>query len=122
MTANQELGAIYLAFNGPQYPGYGPNIIKEFRPDDYDSVDDICEGHIDVKLYPVPATNNLNINVSDELIGGSYIVVDYHGKTVLEGSVNSSTHRLDVNNLARGSYYILLQNKDTKITRTFTLN
>ncbi|MAO45659.1 MAG: glucose dehydrogenase [Crocinitomicaceae bacterium] len=122
IAVNPNTGAIYLAFNGPQYPGYGPNIIKEFRPDDYDSVDDICEGHIDVKLYPVPAKDNLNIDVSDELIGGSYIVVDYHGKTVIEGSVNNSTHRLDVNNLARGSYYILLQNKDTKITRTFTLN
>ena len=122
VAVNPNTGAIYLAFNGPQYPGYGPNIIKEFRPDDYDSVEDICEGHVDVKLYPVPATDNLNIDVSDELIGGSYIVVDYHGKTVLEGSVNSSTQRLDVNNLARGSYYILLQNKDTKITRTFTIN
>ena len=32
VAINPYTGSVYLAFNGPQYPGSGPNTIKEFRP------------------------------------------------------------------------------------------
>ena len=121
IAVNPYTGAIYVAFNGPQYPGYGPNIIKEFRPDAYDSTDEISEGKVDVLIYPVPASDILNVEVSDELIGGDFRVVDYAGKTVLEGSLNSSKEVLNVSGLSSASYYILLQNQGSIITRTFTL-
>ncbi len=35
VAVNPYTGAVYLAFNGPSYPGSGPNIIKEFRNLDY---------------------------------------------------------------------------------------
>ena len=121
IAVNPYTGAIYVAFNGPQYPGYGPNIIKEFRPDAYDSTDEISEGKVDVLIYPVPASDILNVEVSDELIGGDFRVVDYAGKTVLEGSLNSSKEVLNVSGLSSTSYYILLQNQGSIITRSFTL-
>jgi hypothetical protein len=110
-----------MALNGPSYPGYGPNIIKEFRPDEYDSVDLIKEELIDALIYPVPALENINIDISDALIGGHYNIIDYHGKIVMEGGLNSNTQVIQVNSLARGSYYLFLQNGDNMITRTFTL-
>ena len=38
VAVNPYTGAVYLAFNGPSYPGSGPNIIKEFRNLDYQPV------------------------------------------------------------------------------------
>jgi|TARA_B110000116_G_scaffold243584_1_gene233507 glucose/arabinose dehydrogenase len=121
IAINPNTGAIYMALNGPSYPGYGPNIIKEFRPDEYDSVDLIKEELIDALIYPVPALENINIDISDALIGGHYNIIDYHGKIVMEGGLNSNTQVIQVNSLARGSYYLFLQNGDNMITRTFTL-
>ncbi|MBM72447.1 MAG: glucose dehydrogenase [Crocinitomicaceae bacterium] len=121
IAINPNTGAIYVAFNGPTYPGYGPNIIKEFRPNEYDSVDGISEGHIDLLIYPVPATSIINVEISDKLIGGNYKVIDYHGKTVLSGSLNSSNEVINVSSLSRANYYILLENNGAIITRTFTL-
>ena len=121
IAVNPNTGAIYVAFNGPSYPGYGPNIIKEFRPDEYDYVEGISEGHVDLLIYPVPATSTINLEISDKLIGGNYKVIDYHGKTVLNGSLNSSNEVINVSSLSRANYYILLENKESIITRTFTL-
>ena len=121
IAINPYTGAVYMALNGPSYPGYGPNIIKEFRPDEYDSVELISEELVDAIIYPVPASELINIDISDALIGGDYNIIDYHGKIVMEGGLNSNTQVLHVNNLARGSYYLFLQNGENMITRTFTL-
>jgi glucose/arabinose dehydrogenase len=121
IAVNPNTGAIYLAFNGPSYPGYGPNIIKEFRPDEYDSVDDIIENSVDALIYPVPASDLITIEVSEALIGGNYEVIDYGGRIVAEGVLDSNSTTLGVSNLARGSFYLFLQNEDAMITRTFTL-
>ena len=121
IAINPYTGAVYMALNGPSYPGYGPNIIKEFRPDEYDSVELISEELVDAIIYPVPASELINIDISDALIGGDYNIIDYHGKIVMEGGLNSNTQVLHVNNLARGSYYLFLQNGENIITRTFTL-
>ncbi len=121
VAVNPYTGAIYLAFNGPSYPGYGPNIIKEFRPDTNDSVDDLNDGEVDVLVYPVPATDVVNVEISEELIGGEYTVINYRGKTVIEGRMLNSKEVLNVSSLSKGSYYILLQNNGISITRTFTI-
>jgi glucose/arabinose dehydrogenase len=121
IAINPTTGAVYVAFNGPSYPGYGPNIIKEFRPDEYDSVDDIAENLVDALIYPVPASDMINIDISDALICGHYEIIDYHGRIVAEGALDSNSTTLSVSHLARGSYYLFLQNEASMITRTFTL-
>lgn len=121
VAVNPYTGAIYLALNGPQYPGSGPNFIKEFSPEEPDSDVELIKGEIDVNLYPVPATDMLNLEISNSLIGGTFSIVNYNGKTVLEGQLTSSLNRVSVNKLSKGQYYILLQQGSDKITRTFTL-
>lgn len=121
VAVNPYTGAIYLALNGPQYPGSGPNFIKEFSPEEPDSDVELIKGEIDVNLYPVPANDMLNLEISNSLIGGTFSIVNYNGKTVLEGQLTSSVNVVNVNNLSKGQYYILLQKRSDKITRTFTL-
>lgn len=121
VAVNPYTGAIYLALNGPQYPGSGPNFIKEFSPEEPDSDVEFIKGEIDVNLYPVPATDMLNLEISNSLIGGTFSIFNYNSKKVFEGQLTSSVNRVNVNNLSKGQYYVILQKKSDKITRTFTL-
>lgn len=121
VAVNPNTGAIYLALNGPTYPGYGPNIIKEFRPDEYDSTNELEDGLTDAHIYPVPASDVLNLEVSEALVNGDYTVIDYHGKTVETGTITSTNSTINVGSLARGNYYIRINNSNSTVTRTFTL-
>lgn len=121
VAVNPNTGAIYLALNGPTYPGYGPNIIKEFRPDEYDSTNELEDGLTDAHIYPVPASDVLNLEVSEALVNGDYTVIDYHGKTVETGTISSTNSTINVGSLARGNYYIRINNSNSTVTRTFTL-
>ena len=110
-----------MALNGPSYPGYGPNIIKEFRPGVNDGINTITSDHIDALIYPNTASEVVTIEVSEPLIGGAYKLIDYSGRIALTGSINSKSTQLNVVDMARGSYYLFMQNGTQVITRTFTL-
>jgi glucose/arabinose dehydrogenase len=121
ICVNPNTGAVYMALNGPSYPGYGPNIIKEFRPGVIDGINTIEADHVDALIFPNPASDFVTIEVSESLIGGTYQLIDYSGRTAVTGSINSLSSQLNVADMARGSYYLLMQNGTQVITRTFTL-
>ena len=121
ICVNPNTGAVYMALNGPYYPGSGPNIIKEFRPGVIDGINTIEADHVDALIYPNPASDVVTIEVSESLIGGTYQLIDYSGRTAVTGSINSLSSQLNVTELARGSYYLLMQNGTQIITRTFAL-
>jgi glucose/arabinose dehydrogenase len=121
ICVNPNTGAVYMALNGPSYPGSGPNIIKEFRPGVIDGINTIEADHVDALIFPNPASDVVTIEVSESLIGGEYKLIDYSGRTALTGSINSLSSQLNVADMARGSYYLLMQNGPQVITRTFTL-
>ena len=110
-----------MALNGPSYPGSGLNIIKEFRPGVIDGINTIEADHVDALIFPNPASDVVTIEVSKSLIGGTYKLIDYSGRTALTGSINSLSSQLNVADMARGSYYLFMQNGTQVITRTFTL-
>lgn len=121
IAINPNTGAVYMALNGYGWPGSGPNIIKEFRPDEYDSTNELGEDKTNAIIYPVPATDNLNIDVTTPLINGQYDIINYGGQSVLKGTISSENTTLNVSDLARGNYYIRIFNNTSTVTRTFTL-
>jgi len=121
ICVNPNTGAVYMALNGPSYPGSGPNIIKEFRPGVIDGINTIEADHVDALIFPNPASDVVTIEVSESLIGGEYKLIDYSGRTAVTGSINSLSSQLNVADMARGSYYLLMQNGTQVVTRTFTL-
>ena len=122
ICVNPYTGAVYMALNGPSYPGFGPNIIKEFRPGVIEGIGTIESDHVDALIYPNPASDVVTIQVSESLIGATYQLIDYSGRTAVTGPINSLASQLNVTDLARGSYYLFMQNNSQVITRTFTLN
>ena len=121
IAINPNTGAVYMALNGYGWPGSGPNIIKEFRPDEYDSTNELGEDKTNAIIYPVPAKDNLNIDVTTPLINGQYDIINYGGQSVLKGIISTENTTLNVSDLARGNYYIRIFNNTSTVTRTFTL-
>ncbi|MGB1033071.1 MAG: T9SS type A sorting domain-containing protein, partial [Flavobacteriales bacterium] len=120
ICVNPTTGAVYVAFNGPQYPGSGPNIIKEFVNLEYgaNSVSELTIEQ-DIKLYPNPATDVVNLTFDDNFVGTSYQVISFTGQTVVSNMVKDNQMELDVTAFASGKYYLIATSHLGTVTRTF---
>ena len=104
VAINPYTGSVYLAFNGPQYPGSGPNLIKEFRPTGTNSVNDWSEER-GVDVFANPATEVARLNVGEAWTGRAFQVWTGAGTRVAEGTlVDNGT--LDVSDWSSGSYIL----------------
>jgi hypothetical protein len=61
-----------------------------------------------VNLYPNPTSGEVTLEVSSTFIGRSYQLVDYSGRVILNGTIQSSKEILSLSDLARGVYYLNL--------------
>lgn len=104
VAINPYTGSIYLAFNGPQYPGSGPNLIKEFRPTGTNAVSD-WSGSRGLDVFPNPANDHVTLNVGESWAGRAFQVWDVAGNLVTEGKlVNNMSLR--VSEWSSGSYIL----------------
>jgi hypothetical protein len=104
VAINPYTGSIYLAFNGPQYPGSGPNLIKEFRPTGTNAVSD-WSGSRGLDVFPNPASDQVTLNVGESWAGRAFQVWDVAGNLVTEGKlVNNMSLR--VSEWSSGSYIL----------------
>lgn len=119
---NPYTGSVYVACNGLQYPGNGPNIIKEFKNMAYLSVED-AKTAIDqtLELYPNPATTVTYLNFSDSFLGGKVSVYAFTGETILEQNISSSRMELNCEKWAAGTYFVRAISDKGTITKTFVI-
>ena len=61
----------------------------------------------DWKVYPVPATSEITIDVP-ETDGARYELVDMAGRTAQQGTVQAGKQHVDIHSLPSGSYIINL--------------
>lgn len=78
-------------------------------------VDDITAN--DLKLFPNPAENFLNLETSFQLNNAIYSVFTVEGKRVLNGKLNTNT--IDVSNLATGNYFIRIFQENKSYVQQF---
>lgn len=64
----------------------------------------------EIKVYPNPANDVLNINVSNRFVLDSYIIFDRHGRTVQDGSFNE-TKQVFIGKLPTGIYLLQIHSK-----------
>lgn len=121
ICVNPYTGAFYVAFNGTQYPGTGPNIIKEFRNMAFNSVAPVRKPSQSVEVFPNPASDNLNIKFSASFVGMPYEIVSFEGKSVRRGKINSNQMSFQKGSLAPGTYFIRAVSPKGMVTRTFVI-
>lgn len=63
-----------------------------------------------IGVYPNPAYDILNIQVNSSLLGVDYAVNDNIGRTLLLGKINSENTSINLTNLSKGIYYLIIGN------------
>ena len=104
VAINPYTGSVYVAFNGPQYPGSGPNKIKEFRPQATSGVNAWDENRL-VDVFPNPAHDLVTFRVGNAWCGASYKIVNLQGRVVDAGLLGTQAV-LDVSQWVAGTYLL----------------
>ncbi|MNK14924.1 Pregnancy-associated plasma protein-A [compost metagenome] len=74
----------------------------------------------DIKLYPNPAKNILNISVADAInMPENYTVYNSLGQLMDSGNVTTTTQSIDIARYASGIYFVKLSKGDTNTTLQF---
>lgn len=122
IAMNPYTGAIYVATNGPFYPGSGPNQIIEYRNLAYEVTSVNVPNTTDqfVKIFPNPVNEQLDLNCSDSFIGQTCEVISFSGQVVQQVTIGSTTEKIDASEWPAGMYFLRASNNKGTITRTFT--
>ena len=83
-----------------------PVCLDVFVQDDVWSVSDL-DPMAGLSLFPNPVTDFLQIEVTPQLLGRPFQIVDVIGKTVWNGALEGSLHTVDVQALAPGQYFLV---------------
>lgn len=121
VCVNPYTGAVYLAFNGPGYPGSGPNTIKEFVNDGLGTnvVDRKKDQYI--SIFPNPVTTESTIEFSESLIGSDLIIHDYNGKVIETRKITETTMTVEKGFLPAGQYYIQATSSLGTLSKSFII-
>ena len=68
----------------------------------------------ELKLFPVPALNELKLTLSQSFIGSSFQVFDAMGKEYLNGIIMANTMSWDVSQWPNGVYVLAINGKDSR--------
>ena len=120
---NPHTGALYIATNGPSYPGSGPNRIIEYRNLDY--VVNSTENHFAerqfIRIQPNPMQSEGLVSFSVNFIGASYQIISFNGQVMENGTVLVPELELDLSKYPAGTYYLKATNSIGTITKTFVV-
>ena len=83
-----------------------PVCLDVFVQDDVWSVSDL-DPMAGLSLFPNPVTDFLQVEVSPQLLGRPFQILDAVGKTVWNGAFEGSLHTVDVQALAPGQYFLV---------------
>jgi hypothetical protein len=72
-------------------------------------------------IHPNPAENIVQINCSVALLNKSFQITDYAGRIIHEGTINSKQYPINVEDWAKGTYFIQIESfaRIEKIVKIF---
>jgi hypothetical protein len=68
------------------------------------------EQTMSIKLYPNPTSDNVKLELSVGYVGKHYDIIDFSGRMIFHGEINSNQQAIDLSDLARGAYYFKIEN------------
>ena len=68
-----------------------------------------------MKLYPNPTNGNITLEVSSAMVGKRYSIQDFSGRTIRDGKISSSQEQIELEHVARGVYYLSIENGSSVI-------
>lgn len=121
VAVNPHTGAVYIATNGPSYPGSGPNRIIEYRNMAYQPVSVTTVNTPDrfVRILPNPVGEQLTVQVSPHFVGSVCEVISFNGQTVANIAIRNDRLEVDATQWPAGMYFVRVAHAEGTITRTF---
>ena len=62
-----------------------------------------------VEVFPNPVQNQLRINNTEGVTGGTYVLYDASGKLLWQQTAEITQHNVDVSRFSSGTYYLVLK-------------
>ena len=121
ICVNPYTGAVYCAFNGPSYPGSGPNTIKEFVNVDFGTNIVDRKASQTITVYPNPVINSATIEFSDSFLGAAYFIYNYSGQLVRKAVLGDTKLQISSADLEAGQYYIQASSGAGTVSRSFII-
>lgn len=84
---------------------------------DYSSIESFILEGSEIKLYPNPATNVINIKSSNKINDDSVLILNSFGQDVSNKLNRISTNQIDVSSLPAGFYSIIINGNSTKFQK-----
>ena len=72
-----------------------------------------------IKVFPNPATTELNVHVDPSVSIKSYIIFDVNGKSIQTSNTSSSITSIDVSYLSQGLYFLQLKTTEGDVSIRF---
>jgi hypothetical protein len=120
VCVNPHDGSLYVALNGAQYPGSGPNIIKKFKNEAWVGVENSVYSE-NVSVYPNPTSEILNVDFNANQLGGTFQIFSFTGSLLEEGKINANKLSLDISKWEVGAYFIVTQSGVGTTSKTFVV-
>lgn len=121
VAINPHTGSVYVATNGPFYPGSGPNRIIEYRNEAYvpNSVGAPNTNNQFIRVFPNPVIDQLQLQLSPNFAGQQLEVISFNGQVIQQLTIQSEQLQIDVKSWTPGMYFLRASNEEGMITRTF---
>jgi outer membrane protein assembly factor BamB len=68
-------------------------------------------------LFPNPFSNQLNLKADPLLVGTSFVIYDYMGKSVFTGNISSEISNINLSNLSSGNYLLGIGNDKENLVK-----
>lgn len=77
----------------------------------------VPEHEKEVRVFPNPATDRLNIELDERFMGGQMLIMDGAGRMVKEASVSSTNTILEVGGMPSGVYHLVIRANDDELIK-----
>ncbi len=84
------------------------SVMQKVYVDKYLGINEASQNQF--KVYPNPATNQINVQINQSMIGSSYTITDQIGKTVLSGKLNTEKTTIELGDLSGGIHLFSIGN------------
>ncbi len=123
LCVNPKTGAVYIATNGANYPGGGPNRIIEYRNEAYKITATPASLTTTqyLRIAPNPMKEEGDFEFSENFLGSSYEILDFNSQIVCSGTVNQRKMRLSIHDFSAGFYFIRASNGLGTVTKVFVV-
>ena len=70
-----------------------------------------------ISLYPNPASTTVTLRVGEQMVGSTVSIVDVNGRVVMSETLASETLTIDLNDVAKGAYFVRLTGEQATVVR-----